>query len=86
MIDFKTIPPNTCIYCESEGEWNELCDKWNQAVSLGRLISGKAMNAPDMQHETVGTHAIASTSLVMMLLSALNTSLDFAANHDETIQ
>ena len=27
MIDFKTIPPNTCIYCESEGEWNELCDK-----------------------------------------------------------
>lgn len=27
MIDFKTIPPNTCIYCESKGEWNELCDK-----------------------------------------------------------
>lgn len=27
MIDFKTIPPNTCIYCKSEDEWNELCDK-----------------------------------------------------------
>lgn len=27
MIDFKTIQPNTCIYCKSEDEWNELCDK-----------------------------------------------------------
>ena len=27
MIDFKTIPPNTCIYCKSEDEWNELCGK-----------------------------------------------------------
>lgn len=27
MIDFKTIPSNTCIYCKSEDEWNELCDK-----------------------------------------------------------
>lgn len=46
---------------------------WNQAVIIGAVvISGKTMNAPDMQQRTLGTHAIASTSLVMMLLSALN--------------
>ena len=85
MIDFKTIPPNTCIYCESEGEWNELCDELEASgYHWAVTISGERGDRPEYVPESDSWSPctcvyIAGYDVTKRLEYE---SLDFATNYD----